>query len=674
MTTPLAPPSSVFSENSAWMIGANAGMALFSMPTPPDGEDDFYLRETDGSFVDVGPVTPPAAGPTGRGGEPPGYNGMAATADFSHLVADDTSHLWPFDTPSGTQVIEWVGTGDRQPFLVGVNSEGKPFDCETTLSGLSADGRIVYFKACGQEYARVDGEEPVVEGVRRKPETVAISAPQCGASAAPGEVACREAPAGEASSVGNSADGSRAFFLDTQQLTDEATQGTGDSQGGGCLNQGSDCNLYMYDFGLPEGQRLIDVSAAGADGTPEVQGVVAVSGDGSHVYFVANGVLAPGARRGTCHADQGAQGACNLYVYERDERYPQGHLAFVARVPEADEAYLWRAERSANVTPDGRFLVFESHGDLTPDDTRSDGYTQVFRYDADPTAGEEQAGMAQLLRVSIGQDGYDDDGNGGVGDTAIKGPGGGHAGLGRGDPTMSDNGSFVFFQSPIAFTPNALNDVVIGHKGERGQETVYAENVYEWEAPGTEVDGKVACEQTGGCVYLISDGRDVSEGTGWAPCFELSAPNEYSRLSATCLIGTDASGRDVFFYTADQLVPKDTDTQVDIYDARICEPENGNPCITEPPKPLPPCQGEQCHGIPAATPSLLAPGTAAFNGEGNITPSPPPPTPRATKKTAQCKKVIVRGKGKKKAECLAKKSGKKAKKAKRASNDRRAHR
>jgi hypothetical protein len=37
------------------------------------------------------------------------------------------------------------------------------------------------------------------------------------------------------------------------------------------------------------------------------------------------------------------------------------------------------------------------------------------------------------------------------------------------------------------------------------------------------------------------------------------------------------SGGDVFFLTNDQLVPAETDTQVDYYDARVCEPENGIP-------------------------------------------------------------------------------------------------
>ncbi len=167
--------------------------------------------------------------------------------------------------------------------------------------------------------------------------------------------------------------------------------------------------------------------------------------------------------------------------------------------------------------------------------------------------------------------------------------------------------------------------------------------------------------RVGGVSILISDGRDT--GSARTPCSGAIGD------SATCLLGTDASGHDVFFTTAARLVPKDTDTQVDVYDARICEPEQGNPCVTEPPPALPPCAGEQCHGIPEATPSLLAPGTATFNGEGNVPTSPPPAKPAVKKKTVKCKSGFVRKKVKKKEACVKKKSKKRAKKS---TNDRRA--
>jgi hypothetical protein len=123
-----------------------------------------------------------------------------------------------------------------------------------------------------------------------------------------------------------------------------------------------------------------------------------------------------------------------------------------------------------------------------------------------------------------------------------------------------------------------------------------------------------------GHVYLISDGHDVS--TAAVPCKSRVVSEIEIFESSVCLLGSDASGHNVFFTTSDQLVPADTDTNLDIYDARICEPgaTPANPCIAPEPPALPPCDGENCHGIPSATPSLLAPGTASFDGEGNLTP------------------------------------------------------
>ncbi len=123
---------------------------------------------------------------------------------------------------------------------------------------------------------------------------------------------------------------------------------------------------------------------------------------------------------------------------------------------------------------------------------------------------------------------------------------------------------------------------------------VYAENVYEWHE---------------GQVHLISDGKDTTEFSGSS--------------SAVRLIGSDATGSNVFFTTADPLVAQDTDTQIDYYDARICEPEKGNPCVSSPPPPLPPCLGEECHGTPTEAPHVLSAPTATFDGQGNVSGSPP---------------------------------------------------
>ena len=122
--------------------------------------------------------------------------------------------------------------------------------------------------------------------------------------------------------------------------------------------------------------------------------------------------------------------------------------------------------------------------------------------------------------------------------------------------------------------------------------------------------GSCPAGQPAGCVYLISDGGDTAF---------------HANSSAVKLLGTDRTGDDVFFTTADRLVPSDDDTQVDVYDARVCEPANGNPCITEPPPPLPPCDGENCHGITPERSPLLTGGSETLNGAAT---SPHPRRPR----------------------------------------------
>ena len=73
------------------------------------------------------------------------------------------------------------------------------------------------------------------------------------------------------------------------------------------------------------------------------------------------------------------------------------------------------------------------------------------------------------------------------------------------------------------------------------------------------------------------------------------------------------SGRDVFFSTQDRLVPQDTDTLLNIYDAR----ENGGF-----PAPLSAtgCSGDACQGSLGASPLLPSlGGSATQSGGENVT-------------------------------------------------------
>jgi hypothetical protein len=634
VTTALAPPATRFESSSSWLASADTGEALFSMPTPPMLEDDFYVRRAGGSFVDIGPGTPPSAGPR----DPPWSYLIQATADFSRIVFKAGGFIWPFTHQVvGETLYEYSGVGHSAPALVGVSGGSGSTDliseCETTGTGLpgalSNDGETVYFTAIGPctSGTEANKETPVPVNelfARIGGRTQAISEPQApqiqggpGPRAECSSEECvknTESPAPPATNPnwrraefrGASDDGSTAFFMSEQQLTDGASEGSSNLYESQCA---SPC-------GKPSTERhLIDVSEGAKEhGGPQVRGVMAISTDGSHVYFVARGVLgaAPNAQGATAQ-----DGANNLYVFGPASGHPQGQVAFVTQI----EGGQWEGRETANVTPDGRFLVFASGAKLTADDTRTDGTGQIFRYDA-------QTGV--LVRVSVGEHGFNDNGNAGAGSPSFVPAflGEAHPGATRSDPTMSHDGRFVFFTSPVGLTPNALNDVQIGsrHSSTGQSEPVYAENVYEWSE---------------GQVYLISDGRDTAEGateTG----------------SAVSLYGADGSGSNVFFTTADQLASGDADTSADVYDARICT--EADPCVHRAVS-LPPCGGEACHGIPAAQQPALGGDTLTFNGQGNVS-EPSVKTVKA--KNAKRKRPVRCAKGKRRAHgrCVKAKGGK----------------
>jgi hypothetical protein len=627
----LAPSASEFEANLWQLFEPNTGAGLFltqAQPSQTTVRYDFYSRGADGAFRQIGPLAPPQPKEDTLLNET-----KTGTADLSRVVFAGRGSLWPtFDPTLYGSLYEYSGTGNSEPALVGIAPNGSKLvsECLTVLGGqpgttgnpgaLSADGATVYFTALGHNnlglppvgcpssatappvselYARIDNGEPDAH-------TVAVSEP------APAEdQACTEACLANLGSgheaqfrdghfVGASSSGSDVFFTDTQQLTDTASQdpNPGDSADAqyGCELTGGANGCNLYEFECPDHcaqsseRRLIDVSAGDpSGGGPRVQGVMALSSDATHIYFVARGVLTSKANSEGQQAEDGAE---NLYVWERTESGSQGHVAFVVTLPESDGNEWFEAPgRPANVTPDGRFLVFTSSGALTPDTTRTDGAQQVFRYDAL---------TEQLVRVSVGQAGFNDNGNAGTGDASIV-PG--YIGVDRlgpvrPDPTMSNDGAYVFFMSPVGLTPLALNDVQVDTNGG----PIYAQNVYEFH------DGHVS---------LISDGHDTTNANSNV-C--------EADFSAVCLLGADATGANVFFTTTDRLLPQDTDTQLDVYDARICTPEA--PCLKTPPSSPPPCLGEACHGIPSATPPSPGAPSATFDGQGNLTPlrsTPPKP-------------------------------------------------
>jgi hypothetical protein len=165
---------------------------------------------------------------------------------------------------------------------------------------------------------------------------------------------------------------------------------------------------------------------------------------------------------------------------------------------------------------------------------------------------------------------------------------------------MADDGS-VFFNTAASLVPQATNGVT---------------DVYEWHE---------------GQISLLSSGQD-------------SLPSFF--------LGASPDGANVFIGTHARLVPADTGSGGNVYDARVCT--TAEPCIAPPPAREGLCEGDAC-SHPAAAPSDATPGSATFSGQGDLTP-PPPTTPRA--KTCAKPKKLSKGR------CVAVKAKRRKPKAK----------
>ena len=262
---------------------------------------------------------------------------------------------------------------------------------------------------------------------------------------------------------GASEDGSRVFFTTTTPLVAEDKDSGGD--------------LYMAEIGCPVGEpgcepskrEVTSLTLVSHDPNvgeaAEVQGVSALSADARRIYFVARGVLSAGNAEG----ESPVRGADNLYVYDLGEGGAPGEatMHFVAdlcsgavRSGEAADARCpndLNTEAGRNddsewsyggdevqTTGDGGFMVFTSYGRLTGGDT--DSARDVYRYDAQTEA---------LDRVSVGEDGYDANGNNDAFNASlpVRGSGQVQKNYELGSRAISEDGSRIVFRPLSRFRP-----------------------------------------------------------------------------------------------------------------------------------------------------------------------------------------------------------------------------
>ena len=362
------------------------------------------------------------------------------------------------------------------------------------------------------------------------------------------------------------------------------------------------------------------------------QGIAGASEDLSKVYFTDTAALAGENERG----EEAQAGEDNLYLHESG-----GGTTFIATLASTDGAgggeYLndWATNpgaRTAEASPDGRFLAFASTAQLTGygnvglcalGSTESTEGTfvdapckEVFLYDSASgrlscpscnPSGEAPHGNSTLRRIASATPWLP-------------------------QPRYLTNRGRLFFDSGDRLSVRDTNGRV--------------EDVYEYEP-----DGVGSCTRAQGCVTLISP------GSGEVDSNFLSMGGE-----------GEAEGSDVFFTTRERLVPIDTDELIDLYDARV-----GGGFASETETTRPECQGEACQPAPNP-PAEVTPASAAFQGAGNLQ--------EGAKSTSRCPKGKRKVKSRGKTRCVAKHHKKRHKrhhkrhrrKHSRANADRRAHR
>jgi hypothetical protein len=581
------------------------------------------------------PLVTAANTPSGTvfGEEPNGYceqqtcgpRFWGASPDLSHVILSSPAQLTEMPAPAGSQgLYEWsaghlqlldvLPRGEEGPAILA----GSAISSRTTgvRHAVSDNGERVILEggsSIGKEGVPAGGNSLYLRDVGAG-ETIRLDVAQGGKGPSEG---VRYATA--------SSDASRIFFLDRGRLTAKSSA------------SGED--LYEYDANAPAGSRLVDLSVdQNAGEAAEVKTVIGASEDGSYVYFMAGGVLVPGAKAGQL----------NLYVRH------EGETKLAVALPMSDYGGLYSVHLFGRVSPNGEWLAFMSRANLTGYDTRDavsgQPDAEVYLYGSasgklvcascDPTGARPVGAYIPYESPSL----LVSDGLGGswvaanVTPWLAIQPFGAYVGTFYQPRYLSDSGR-LFFDSADALVAHDVNG---------------AEDVYEYEPAGAgncSASSAVFAPRSNGCLGLVSSG---------------TSPTESGFLDAS------ETGGDVFFMTQAKLASQDYDTAYDVYDAHECT--SVVPCLPVPASQSPPCETEaSCRAAPSPQPALYgAPASATFSGTGNVA-SPSTLVAKSKSKAKRNAKTVKCRKRKGKPRCAkTKKGSRRASRAKsRASKSRR---
>jgi hypothetical protein len=314
-------------------------------------------------------------------------------------------------------------------------------------------------------------------------------------------------------------------------------------------------NGQIYE--LNEAGSVYELASDLAEGQGGFKGILGATEDLSRVYFIDTKALTEASEE-NANGEHAEAGKLNLYAWDEGTPTFIGILAESDNVLGTNDRYgAWKASlqhRTAQVSADGSYLAFMSMASLSGYDNGS--AFEVFVYSADSEtlscascnpSGQRPLGPSNLSLIRPVGPPFPQPGN-----------------------LSADGSGRLFFESLDVLSPRDLNGSI--------------QDVYEWEP-----NGVGDCKREAGCISLISSGE---------------SPNDSMFLDAT------PSGNDAFFITREQLLLRDKDEQLDLYDARV----NGG--IAE--DTTPPCNsGESCLGPLSSAPEQPGPASSSFVGPGN---------------------------------------------------------
>ena len=437
----------------------------------------------------------------------------AAPNGYANLYTQPTS-----DPSSLSPVLE-AQPPNRSPGFLGTNN------FLLTYAGASADFSRIFFEANDA----LTGETPFapssLDGGKSKMNLYEWEGGQLrlvnvlpanattvpGASFAPGN---SQAISSDGSRVFWSSEAGQVYVRDdgetTREVPDSGEFATASADGSGLLM--SDGKLFDVE----------DLAAPPTDltqGKGGFQGILGQSDDLTQVYFVDTAVLDETPNE---HGDVAQNGQNNVYAWD------EGFTDFIATLSPKDDRSWDRfpSGRMAEASPDGRWVAFLSRAALIPGfdnigpcEVSGGGEFQMIPCDE---AYLYDSATGDLLCASCNSGNTQP-----LGRTVLRLIKGAKKSLPQ--PRYLTNSGRLYFDSQDSLAPSDTNDNV--------------EDVYQFEPKGVG-----SCERDGGCVSLISAGREAADSN---------------------FLTMDASGNNVFFTSRDRLVAADRDELVDLYDARV---------------------------------------------------------------------------------------------------------